>query len=123
LDFSLTLEAKLEKKAQLLAPHFKPAFLQRDHAVFQFCFDEGESFYLEVDRDEFHFSPGYHNSPTLTLYIDAWSTCWNLLIGKDDGMQAFMEGRYRADGNIVLSQLLLYLFKSDDPTIAYRLVD
>jgi hypothetical protein len=38
-------------------------------------------------------------------------------------MQAFMDGRYRADGNIVLSQLLLYLFKSDDPTIVYEVQD
>jgi hypothetical protein len=36
-------------------------------------------------------------------------------------MHAFMDGRYRADGNIVLSQLLLYLFKSNDPTIAYEI--
>jgi hypothetical protein len=31
-----------------------------------------------------------------------------------------MEGDFRADGNIVLSQLLLYLFKSNNPTIAYE---
>ncbi len=37
-----------------------------------------------------------------------------------DGMRAFMDGSYRADGNIVLSQLILYLFKSDDPTLIYE---
>ena len=44
-------------------------------------------------------------------------------MGTMDGMVAFMTGRYRADGNIVLSQLLLYLFRSDDPTILYQVKD
>ena len=35
----------------------------------------------------------------------------------------FMEGRYRADGNIVLSQLLLYLFKSEDDAKFYEVQD
>jgi hypothetical protein len=34
-----------------------------------------------------------------------------------------MAGRYRADGNIVLSQLLLYLFRSNDRAIAYEVQD
>ncbi|MDA7726737.1 SCP2 sterol-binding domain-containing protein [Pseudomonadales bacterium] len=117
------LAATLREKTEFLAPHFKPGFLQTEQAVFQFQFDEAKPFHLDVQSSSFTLSPGLHSSPTITLYIDQPKTCWSLLIGCEDGMQAFMDGRYRADGNIVLSQLLLYMFKSDDPTIVYEVQD
>ena len=111
----------LGAREKRLAPHFKPDFLPREEAVFQFDFDVGEPFYLDVHDHSFSLVAGEHPEPTVRLQIADHDTCWGLLEGHIDGMQAFMEGRYRADGNIVLSQLLLYLFKSTDPTIAYEI--
>lgn len=111
----------LEEKAKEFTPHFQPGFLTRDHTVFQFCFERGSPFYLEVSGQVFAFHSGESDSPTITIDITDHETCWGLLDGRIDGMQAFMEGLYRADGNIVLSQLLLYLFKSNNPTIAYEI--
>jgi putative sterol carrier protein len=62
-------------------------------------------------------------NPTLTFYLDHHETCWQLLIGTQDGMEAFMKGKYRADGNIILSQLLLYLFRRPDPAVAFKVQD
>jgi putative sterol carrier protein len=112
---------ELAERSESLAPHFKPDFLPRETAIFQFEFDEGEPFYLNVHDRTFSFSAGNHTDPTIKLHISDHETCWGLLEGHIDGMHAFMDGRYRADGNIVLSQLLLYLFKSNDPTIAYEI--
>jgi putative sterol carrier protein len=111
----------LDARAAALAPHFKSGFLPREMTTFQFEFVDGEPFYLEVSEGNFSFAPGYHSEPTILMNISDHETCWGLLDGRIDGMQAFMEGRYRADGNIVLSQLLLYLFKSNDPTIVYEI--
>ena len=111
----------LEARAAALAPHFKAGFLPAELTTFQFEFDDGEAFYLEVNEGGFSFTSGYHQAPTILLNISDHETCWGLLDGRIDGMQAFMEGRYRANGNIVLSQLLLYLFKSNDPTIVYEI--
>ena len=36
------LAATLREKTEFLAPHFKPGFLQTEHAVFQFQFDEAK---------------------------------------------------------------------------------
>lgn len=116
----MSLDQILNTKTVEFTPHFKPAFLQRDRTVFHFEFEEGEPFELLVEGDTFKFCSLRNETPTLTLYLDNHETCWGLLSGHLDGMQAFMEGRYRADGNIVLSQLLLYLFKMDDPTTAYE---
>lgn len=116
-DLTLLL-AELQSQ---LAPHFKPAFLQP--TLFQFQFDEGESCYLEVAKDGFQFLPSRCHHPTITLYLDNHATLAGLLTGSIDGMAAFMQGRYRADGNIVLSQLLLHLFQAGDTTIFYRVKD
>lgn len=113
----------LSHKNRELAPHFKPGFLQRASTTFQFVFDSGEPFYLTVTPEAFEFITGEANNPTITLYINDHETCWGLLEGSLDGMLAFMQGSYRADGNIVLSQLILYLFKSNDPTLIYEVQD
>ena len=116
-DLTLLL-AELQSQ---LAPHFKPAFLQP--TLFQFQFDEDESCYLEVAKDGFQFLPNRCHHPTITLYLDNHATLAGLLTGSIDSMAAFMQGRYRADGNIVLSQLLLHLFQAGDATIFYRVKD
>ena len=117
------LEQLLTNKSKELAPHFKPGFLQRELTTFQFLFDSGEPFYLTVTQESFEFISGHKDGPTITLYVIDHETCWGLLEGTLDGMRAFMEGNYRADGNIVLSQLILYLFKSNDPTLIYEVQD
>ncbi len=117
------LEQVLEDKNQALAIHFKPGFLQRKLTVFQFLFDNGEPFSLTVTDQDFTFTAGVNESPTIRLYIKDHDTCWGLLDGRIDGMERFMNGDYRADGNIVLSQLILYLFKSNDPTLIYEVQD
>ena len=118
-DESMLTQFLKEKSAEL-APHFKSGFLQREQTIFQFKFDSGEPFYLEVGNTDFKFTAGEAEQPTITLFLKDHSTCWSLLDGSTDGMRAFMDGSYRADGNIVLSQLILYLFKSDDPTLIYE---
>ena len=114
------LNSLLDQKQDELKPHFKAGFLQRPNAIFQFRFLTDDDFYLTVEGDAFNFMVGTDDAATITLTIKDHVTCWGLLDGSIDGMKAFMEGTYRSDGNIVLSQLLLYLFKSNDPTIVYE---
>ena len=48
-----------------------------------------------------------------TFFFDSAATALGLLGGGADPMAAFMEGRFRADGNLPLAFLLLGLFRSD----------
>jgi len=116
-----TLTNLLSELQSQLTPHFKPAFLPS--TIFQFEFDEDESCYLVTEQDRFQFLPDKCQHPSITLFIDNHATLIGLLTGSIDAMEAFMQGRYRADGNIVLSQMLLHLFKSEDATFVYRLKD
>ena len=117
------LSELLTEKKKTFEPHFKPGLLQRTSTVFQLRFTSDEDFFLFVSQDLFRFNEGSATNPTLTLYLDHHETCWQLLMGTRDGMDAFMNGQYRADGNIVLSQLLLYLFNSADPAVAFKVQD
>ena len=117
------LTQELQDLSLSLQPHFKPDFLQQERTVFQFCFNSDQPFYLIVATDRYVFQTGKADSTDITLYVDAHETAFQLLQGSKDGMQAFMDGSYRADGNIVLSQLLLYLFKPTDPTLIYEVQD
>ncbi len=119
----MNLTEELQRYQSELAPHFNPAILQREKTRFQVRFDEGQDIYLVVDGQQFSFSEGETKDPTLTLFVDRPETFWSLLKGESDSMRAFMEGRYRADGNIVLSQLLLYLFASKNPAVTYEVQD
>ena len=112
-------EQSLEQHQARLAPHFKAGFLQRGLTTFQFNFESEAPFYLTVTENDFSFTHGVVDQPTLGLWIRDHATCWGLLDGSVDGMKAFMDGDYTADGNIVLSQLLLYLFKNTDPEIRF----
>jgi len=117
------LSYSLANLTSQLAPHFRPEVLQRNPTCFQFTFNEAAPFYLQVSEDEFSFHTGRHERPTLTLYIDSFATCWGLLTGEISGMDAFMEGTYRADGHIVESQLLLYLFAPVPTSAIYEVKD
>jgi putative sterol carrier protein len=117
------LSKSLANLSKRLTPHFRPEVLQGKATCFQFKFNESAPFFLQVTKNDFSFHTGRHEHPTLTLYIDSFATCIGLLTGEISGMDAFMAGTYRADGHIVESQLLLYLFAPAAPTVVHEVKD
>jgi putative sterol carrier protein len=104
------LEDLLEHKTTRLNERLQPLLVERAVTHFQFYFTRGEPFHLTVAGRRCHLKAGTASDPDINLFLDCHQTCWDLLEGQLNGMQAFLEGKYRSDGNIVLSQLLLYLF-------------
>lgn len=110
------LEDFLGRLYEQLLPNFNPSLLgdlaNHGPLIIQFRFDSDDPFCLTIDGSDFLFKSGESHAPTITLFLDNRHSCAELLTGAADGMQQFMKGKYRADGNIVLSQLLLYVFRS-----------
>lgn len=77
--------------------------------VFQYAIDDSEHWYVEVENDSCKIEQGQHDEPTVTLSMDA-ATLEDVMSGETDGMQAFMSGRIRADGNIMEAMKLATLF-------------
>ncbi|GAA0829027.1 MULTISPECIES: SCP2 sterol-binding domain-containing protein [Marinomonas] len=78
-------------------------------AVFQFNMEEGTSYYLAIDDGECALGEGDHDDPTVTLEMDL-DTLKSVMTGELDGMAAFMQGKIRADGDIMLATKLTQIF-------------
>lgn len=78
-------------------------------AVFQYQIEDGVPYYSVISEGTCKTAQGEHDDPTVTLIMDS-ETLQEVLSGETDGMQAFMAGRIRADGDIMLATRLTALF-------------
>lgn len=81
-------------------------------AVFQFELTDGDTTHIVIENQTCQVVDGEHDDPTVTLIMDS-DTLQQVMTGELDGMQAFMTGRIRADGNIMLATKLNNLFPLD----------
>ncbi|TDO98820.1 SCP2 sterol-binding domain-containing protein [Marinomonas balearica] len=78
-------------------------------AIFQFDVDESEQYYVTVDDSGCTLEKGESDDATVTLEMDA-DTLKAVMSGELDGMAAFMQGKIRADGDIMLATKLTQIF-------------
>lgn len=77
--------------------------------VFQFNLEDGENHYVAVKNGASQIFLGQAANPDVTLSMDA-STLSGITTGKTDGLQAFMAGKLRAEGDMALALKLTELF-------------
>jgi len=78
-------------------------------AVFQFDLDDADNYHLIISGGKCEMNEGEHDDPTVTLSMDL-ETLKEVMSGELDGMAAFMQGKIRADGDIMLSTKLTQIF-------------
>ncbi|MFB9886677.1 SCP2 sterol-binding domain-containing protein [Balneatrix alpica] len=78
-------------------------------AVFQFELSDAGTTHVVISNGSCAVVDGEHDDPTVTLMMDS-QTMQDVMSGEVDGMQAFMMGRIKADGNIMLATKLNSLF-------------
>lgn len=77
--------------------------------VFQFDLDDADSWHLVIKDGTCNMVDGTHDDPSVTLTMDM-ATMEAVMSGKMEGMQAFMMGKLRAEGNMMLATKLTALF-------------
>lgn len=77
-------------------------------AIFQFVID-GEHYYMTIGGGTCQITPGEHDSPTVTLTMSQ-ATLEELMSGATSGMQAFMMGKLKTQGDMMLATKLGPLF-------------
>ncbi len=77
--------------------------------VFQFSIEDGDNFYVAISNGELELGQGEHADPSVTLIMST-ETLVGVMTGETDGMQAFMAGQLRAEGDMMLATKLGELF-------------
>ena len=77
--------------------------------VFQFSIEDGEDFFVAVNNGAFEIGSGSNDDPSVTLIMNT-ETLVGIMTGETAGMQAFMAGQLRAEGDMMLATKLGELF-------------
>lgn len=77
--------------------------------VFQFDITDGDNYYIVIKDGTCDVQQGENASPNVTLIMDS-ETLVGIMTGETDGMQAFMGGKLRAEGDMMLAMKLGELF-------------
>ena len=70
--------------------------------VFQFDIEDDKTYHLVINDGTCKLHEGAHDDPSVTLIMNS-ETLQGIVSGETDGMQAFMAGQLRAEGDLALS--------------------
>jgi len=77
--------------------------------VFQFDIEDGENHHIVIADASCNVVAGDHDEPSVSLIMNT-ETLKGITSGETDGMQAFMAGQLKAEGDMMLAMKLGELF-------------
>ena len=78
--------------------------------VIQFDLTDGDTYHLDINNGALNVVEGANDSPEVVLIMDS-DTFVGIMTGEVNGMQAFMTGKLRTEGNMMLASKLGEFFK------------
>lgn len=97
---------------QLLTGSFYPPAAQGMDAVLSLVVDDQHALTIKVTDGLLQFLPEHGVDPDTTFRFADAATAHALLSGHEDAFQAFMAGRFRADGYLMWAFTLMAMFRS-----------
>ena len=92
-----------------LENNFNPDAAKGLDLVFQFNIEDDQNYHLIINDGTCQLVEGDHEDPSVTLIMNS-ETLEGIVSGETDGMQAFMAGQLRAEGDMMLATKLGELF-------------
>ena len=92
-----------------LEKNFNPDAAAGLDLVFQFDIEDDQTYHLVIKDGTCQLVEGPHDDPSVTLIMNS-ETLQGIVSGETDGMQAFMAGQLRAEGDMMLATKLGELF-------------
>ena len=99
----------LENLFQQIQQRFNAQGAANMSAVFQFNLSTGQAFSFEINEGQCILLQGTNESANITLSIDG-QLLVDIIAGAADPLQAFMEGKIQAQGDLTLAPLLAMVF-------------
>nr|WP_264753579.1 MULTISPECIES: SCP2 sterol-binding domain-containing protein [Marinobacter] len=112
-DKTTTQKGKTMSVAQVfekLEQNFNADAAQGLDLVFQFDIEDDKTYHLVINDGTCKLHEGANDDPSVTLIMNS-DTLQGIVSGETDGMQAFMAGQLRAEGDMMLATKLGELFK------------
>lgn len=97
------------KAVEAMKAKFNPGAADGLDLVFGFRIDDTQNFSLVVKNNTCELLEGENPDAQVTLVMDA-ETMEGIVDGSTDGMQAFMGGKLRTEGDMMLAMKLSELF-------------
>ncbi|WP_373187386.1 SCP2 sterol-binding domain-containing protein [Halopseudomonas sp.] len=94
---------------QKMEEKFNPSAAAGLDLVFQFNIEDDSNFNVTIKDGTCAIAHGDAAAPNVTLIMDS-DTLNGVMTGETDGMQAFMAGKLRAEGDMMLALKLGELF-------------
>ncbi|MGQ7263203.1 SCP2 sterol-binding domain-containing protein [Vreelandella sp. V005] len=95
-----------------LKARFNPEAAEGMNEVFQFHFSDAGNYYLHIQDGTLDVQEGEHDDPSVSLSLTT-DTLKGIMSGEINGMTAFMTGKLKATGNVMLATKLTSLFPSE----------
>ncbi|RUR32536.1 SCP2 sterol-binding domain-containing protein [Vreelandella nanhaiensis] len=92
-----------------LQARFNPDAAKGMDDVFQFHFSDAGDYYLVINDGTLDVQEGEHDDPSVSLSMST-DTLKGIMNGEINGMTAFMTGKLKATGNVMLATKLTSLF-------------
>lgn len=92
-----------------LQTRFNPEAAEGMDEVFQFHFSDAGDHYLVIKDRTLDVQEGEHDDPSVSLSMST-DTLKGIMSGDINGMTAFMTGKLKATGNVMLATKLTSLF-------------
>jgi putative sterol carrier protein len=67
---------------------------------------------FHIERGTLTLSPPTAATPDVTFLFHDLATAWRILLGEANAIEAFMQGRFRADGYLMMAFRLMEMFGS-----------
>ena len=97
------------KAIEELQKGFNPDAAKDMNEVFQFEVKDDGEYFIEIKDGTCTVGTGEHDDPSVTLIMNK-ATLKGVLSGEVNGMTAFMTGKMKAQGNMMLATKLNSLF-------------
>ncbi|MCA1771571.1 MAG: SCP2 sterol-binding domain-containing protein [Halomonas sp.] len=95
-----------------LQARFDPQAAKGMHEIFQFHFSDAGNHYLDIQDGKLDIQEGEHDDPSVSLSMST-DTLKGIMNGGINGMTAFMTGKLKATGNVMLATKLTSLFPGE----------